>query len=163
MFESSDGVEWSDHSADLPDAQILDAATMGAKGAVLLGWTPDNRRIAWTRRPAEKIWNSAKSFDPGRLPDAGVVPVSELNVDAVVALNSGFLALGSSGGPGQPGAVGLLWASAEGLTWTRMPVKPNGFDQAEAFVSAAQHGDQVLLVGIGLTNIGVKLWLGRHE
>jgi hypothetical protein len=44
-----------------------------------------------------------------------------------------------------------------------VPVKSNGFDKAEGFVSAAVRGDKTLLVGIGLTNIDVKLWLGQYN
>lgn len=86
-------------------------------------------------------------MDPGRLPDAGVVPASERRINVVRNWGTGFIAIGNTfGGEGREKA-GLVWYSADGAAWTRMPVRDNGFDGTLLLMDVAVSKDKAVLVG----------------
>ncbi|ANZ41899.1 hypothetical protein BBK82_44165 [Lentzea guizhouensis] len=136
LFESADGRDWraaGDELPDPPDGQHHDRLTAAQHNngtTVLFGSlnNPDNPEdsdtglTGWYRRAGESSWTQLADIDPGKLPDAGVVPKPQRRVDHVVKWQSGFLALGATR------ADAAVWTSPDGLTWTKMPVRDNGFE-----------------------------------
>jgi len=105
---------------------------------------PPREPIAWYRRGG--TWRSAP-IDPGRLPDAGVVPAGQRLVNAVRNWGTGFIAIGDTSGDDGMEPVGMVWYSADGSSWTRMPVHDNGFDTSFHLLDIAISRKKAVLVG----------------
>ncbi|WP_157528556.1 hypothetical protein [Nocardia sp. NRRL S-836] len=138
LFESADGRDWKavgDRLPDPPQGQHYSALTAAQhnNGVTVLFGTlgnadnPDDSKAGltgWYRRDGETAWTQLADLDPGKLPDAGVAPRPQRRVTDVARWQTGFLAVGST-----PGA-GAVWTSPDGLAWTKMPVRDNGFEGA---------------------------------
>ncbi|MFF1608784.1 hypothetical protein ACFVYA_13475 [Amycolatopsis sp. NPDC058278] len=149
LLSSEDGVHWQNISAGLPKINGIDHVSGNASTLVLFTYYPQpdqphGKPRAWHRR--DGTWQPA-TIDPGRLPDAGVVPADELRVNAVHNWGTGYIAVGNTfGGDGRETA-GLVWYSADGSAWTRMPVRDNGFDTASELNDVAVSQEKAVLVG----------------
>jgi hypothetical protein len=96
------------------------------------------------------------TIDVGRLPDAGVVPRTKLTVRSVLPWRDGFLAVGTA----SQGGAGIVWTSPDGSTWTRMPVRANGFDQVGYLFAAVSTGRGAFVLGLDrdLTGQNLTAW-----
>ncbi len=153
LFESADGRDWQPVGGELPDPPEgrhhgrITAAEHNNGMTVLFGSldNADNPEdsdaglTGWYRRDGESSWTKLADIDPGRLPDAGVVPKPQRRVDQVVKWQTGFLAIGSAQ------ADAAVWTSADGLTWTKMPVRDNGFEKVSLAGFLSDGGLDVLL------------------
>ncbi|MEU4516282.1 hypothetical protein AB0G05_42900 [Nonomuraea wenchangensis] len=154
LLSSENGVRWQDITAGL--AQIRGIAHVSGNVSTVVVFTYDplpgaspGEPLAWYRR--DGTWHAA-TMDPGRLPDAGVVPADERRVNKVGNWGTGFIALGNTlGGDGRETA-GLVWYSADGSAWTRMPVRDNGFDTAAQLMDIAVSRGKAVLVGYPASN-----------
>ncbi|MGR6919264.1 hypothetical protein ACU635_33885 [[Actinomadura] parvosata] len=83
---------------------------------------------------------------------SAIDPADELRVNKVGNWGTGFIALGNTlGGDGRETA-GLVWYSADGSAWTRMPVRDNGFDTAAQLMDVAVSRGKAVLVGYPVGN-----------
>lgn len=151
LFSSSDGRHWEDIGIGLPEGSFIEA--VGDNGSTTVVFT-DPRPIsashverepaAWYRKDGG--WREA-AVDPGRMPDLAVAPADRRNIAEVRPWRTGFLATGQViGGAGIVGA-GIVWTSADGSSWTRVPVRENGFDKVKSMHSVAVGRETTLLVG----------------
>lgn len=157
LFESENGRDWQAVGDKLPDLAggqsygPLTAAQHNNGVTVLFGSvTSDNADdqeaglTGWYRRDGDSSWTKLADIDPGRLPDAGVVPKVQRKVRDVAKRQTGFIAIGTAS------ADAAVWTSPDGLTWTKMPVRDNGFEGAGALQHLSD-GSLTLLLGSTLT------------
>jgi hypothetical protein len=136
LFESEDGRTWKPIGDQLPPpptghfrpavtaAQHNNGVTV-AFGTHHKSGDPAGENAGltgWYRRDGETTWTELTDIDPGRLPDAGVVPRHQRRVYEVHRWQTGFLALGTAD------RSTALWTSADGVGWRRTPVRDNGFE-----------------------------------
>ncbi|WP_143230633.1 hypothetical protein [Actinosynnema sp. ALI-1.44] len=152
VLSSVDGTRWQDVTAGLPDTGGFLHVSGNASTVVLFARKPNSEAQlpqAWYRR--DGVWRQAK-LDPGRLPDAGVVPADEVVVTAMRDWGSGFIAVGHTyGGEGREEA-GLVWYSADGSGWTRMPVRDNEFHTVLGFDDVTVSRNKAVLLGASSHN-----------
>jgi hypothetical protein len=147
LLSSEDGVHWQNTSAKPPSISFIDHMSTNASTTVMFASRPDDPLDLprpWYRRG--DTWRPAR-LDPGRLPDAGVVPAEEVRVNAVRNWGTGFIAVGNTFGEEGKEIAGLVWHSADGSTWTRMPVRDNGFDKAAVLMDVAVSRNKATLIG----------------
>ncbi|GAA2642487.1 hypothetical protein GCM10010399_90560 [Dactylosporangium fulvum] len=147
VYESADGTGWRDITAGLTGVPVVGHLAGNGTTTVLL---PDKARPgepqAWYRR-GDGGWQ-AGTMDPGRLPDAGVVPAEEREVNAVHRWGNGFLAVGNTyADEGRERSV-MVWYTVDGALWTRMPVRANGFDSAAILEDVASNRERTVLLAV---------------
>jgi hypothetical protein len=118
VFESTDGVSWTERSSLPSDAATVTAVAESGGNIVAVGWTgetPTERATTWTTTDL-KTWHSAELPTP---------PQSHAwsNADGVAAGPTGFLAWG------YVGSSSRFWMSKDGETWntvsvTGLPAEP---------------------------------------
>ncbi|MGW6446281.1 hypothetical protein [Lentzea sp. NPDC055074] len=157
LFESADGRTWTDVSAQIRTPPNLRFSALYAaqhNGAVTVVFgrlfsTVENQAVdgeglaAYYRRDGDMTWTEA-SVEPGRMPDAGVVPRVERDVYQVVPWQQGFMALGATGAL-------AVWTSEDGAKWKKTPVRENGFDQVQRMRYLTDGG------------LGLMLTAGHHN
>jgi hypothetical protein len=117
-----------------------------------------------------QLWSSAgASVSPsrlpvGELPDAGVAPEAGQTVASGCSEGKGFVLAGFTS-PNQNEAVGAVWTSPDGQSWSKMPVKQNELDQFSEILGVGCSPDGILLLGIypgeKPGNITVHSWKGQ--
>jgi hypothetical protein len=154
LLSSEDAVHWRDITAGLSQIRGIHHVSGNTSTVVVFTYdpgpeSPPGQPVAWYRR--DGTWHPA-TMDPGRLPDAGVVPADERRINKVCDWGAGFIAIGNTfGGEGRETA-GLVWYSADGSAWTRMPVRDNGFDAAAQLMDVAVSREKAVLVGYPAAN-----------
>ncbi|MFB9237738.1 hypothetical protein ACFFWC_19620 [Plantactinospora siamensis] len=147
LLSSADGVHWQNIGAGFVDDGAVDHLASNADTTVMFAHRPGPEEPApWYRRGGQ--WRRA-SLDPGRLPDAGVVPAEQLRVVAVHNWGTGFIAVGNTFGNEGQERSGLVWYSVDGSAWTRMPTRGNGFDRAWNLIDLLVSGRSAMLIGCG--------------
>jgi hypothetical protein len=145
LLSSRDGTQWQDIGRGLSPDVVIEHMSGNARATVMFTRRPDSEELVpWYRHDGE--WRPA-TIDPGRLPDAGVVPADQRRVTAVRNWGTGFVAVGHTHGNDGQERSGLVWYSADGSAWTRMPVRANGFDAARPLMDLAVSRHTALLVG----------------
>lgn len=155
MYRSEDGEDWEHIGEGLPIGSRLAAGRTGDLTFVL-GDARGSGLDARYRRDGERSWRSG-SIDLGILPDAGVRPRGQQRVTLAHPWNGGFLAAGTTT---EGERCGLVWTSPDGITWTRVPVRDNGFDQdVELAAVASSRGTTVLVGMVGIwPDHEVRIW-----
>ncbi|WP_158853981.1 hypothetical protein [Saccharothrix deserti] len=158
LYQSTDGVNWEDLTTGFEGAHIQHVAAAGATLVAFTRTYVTYEPVPYFRR--DGVWHKT-SLDPGRLPDAGVVPAVERQVTAVRNWGTGLIALGNVR-PGE-GVVtsGMVWHSADGRQWTRMPVRDNRFDQAAGLMDLAVRGGEAVITGYSYDESTEKLQTWR--
>ncbi|HKR49344.1 MAG TPA: hypothetical protein VJT72_07135 [Pseudonocardiaceae bacterium] len=148
LLSSEDGVHWQDITTGMPRTRGIVHVSGNSSTVVVFTshWPsdPPEEPLAWYRH--DGTWRPAP-MDPGRLPDAGVVPVDQRRVNAVRNWGTGFIAIGNTQGDEGTEIAGMVWYSADGSSWTRMPVRDNGFDTALRLLDIAISRQKAVLVG----------------
>ena len=85
--------------------------------------------------------------------------MTQASAEAVTLIDGRFVAVGSQG------AVGAVWTSTNGRSWTKEPTSENHFDLAMTLWSVENNGDRVVALGAirepdGPANI-TSAWLAR--
>jgi hypothetical protein len=156
LYQSPDGRHWTHIGDGLPKGSRHAVGRTGDLTFVL-GQTADGRVAAHYKRDGETRWRSG-SIDPGALPDAGVRPADQLRISFVHPWKDGYLAVGTTT---TAQLTALVWTSPDGIAWTRMPVRDNGFDNdVRLSAIASSRGKTVLfgMSGISSSNTTVRLW-----
>ncbi|MFC0527022.1 hypothetical protein [Phytohabitans kaempferiae] len=145
LFSSRDGTDWREAGAGPPGVGGIQH--LSANGATVVAFpyplSPSEPQV-WHRRDGE--WRPA-TLDPGRLPDAGVVPADQRRVQLVRAWGAGFIAVGNTFGEEGQERAGMVWHSADGASWSRMPVREHGFDAAWPLMDVAVSRQTATLFG----------------
>lgn len=163
LLTSEDGARWQDITAGLSRTLLVSHMSGNASTVVAFAFQPGpetpSEPLTWYRR--DGAWHPAK-VDPGRLPDAGVVPASQRIITAVRNWGAGFIAIGYSINADSREDVGLVWYSADGAEWTRMPVRDNGFDTADRLMDVAATKENTVLLGTS-PGLSVTLLMWRAQ
>lgn len=143
LYQSTDGTNWTHVGEGLPQGS---RHAVGRAGDTLfvLGKTGDARLSVHYRRDGDDRWLPG-SIDLGALPDAGVRPADQLRVSFVHPWEGGHVAVGTTASPPWEG---IVWASPDGVTWSRMPVRENRFDGDVRLAAMATSGDKTVLFGM---------------
>jgi hypothetical protein len=159
VFRSTDGAAWESTGDGLPTGSRLAAGRAGDL-IFVLGQDVNGRLFARHRRDGDSTWSSGV-IDLGRMPDAGVVPRDQQRPILVHPWGSGFMAVGGTTGATN---VGVVWTSPDGVTWTRMPVRDNGFDQVVKLMAVASSRGVTYLFGVTDHPPAqrVRLWQAAH-
>jgi hypothetical protein len=148
LLTSNDGVHWQDITAGLSRTLQVNQLSSNASTVVAFAFQPGpefpSEPLTWYRR--DGAWHPAK-VDPGRLPDAGVVPADKRIITAVRNWGAGFIAIGYTLNVDSRENVGVVWYSADGSAWTRMSVHGNGFDTAAELMDVASTRNTAVLLG----------------
>lgn len=146
LLSAENGKDWRDTGLGLPFA----AVAISSNDAVMVAFPvntaerSDGAPQAWYSH--DGVWQPA-TVDPGHLPDAGVVPADQRQINSVRAWGTGFIAVGNTRGSDGEEKSGLVWYSADGSSWTRMPVRDNEFDTASVLMDVAIGDQKAVLVG----------------
>jgi hypothetical protein len=146
LLSLTDGAHWRDITGDLGRVGWLSHVSGNGSTVVAFnlhkepGGSNAGEQRPWYLR--DGTWRPA-TLDPGQLPDAGVVPADQRRVNVVRDWGTGFIAVGNT----WYGDAGLVWYSADGAAWTRMPVRDNGFEAASQLMDVAVSGREAVLVG----------------
>jgi hypothetical protein len=156
VLSSVDGLRWTrvSSAADIASVTVARPIAANASSVVVFNWSwASGHPLAMYSRG--NAWHAA-AVDPGRLPDAGVVPAGQRTVDAVCAWGTGFIAIGhvNTG----PWFSGMVWYSADGSRWVRQPVRSNGFAAVTEFMDAAVSNGKVLLVADSAGSPHLLMW-----
>ncbi|MCE6999059.1 hypothetical protein LZG04_30280 [Saccharothrix sp. S26] len=145
LYFSPDGLDWQPIGDGMPATIEKVVGRSGPVTAMLARTARGDEASseAW-RRDEDGQWREG-TLDPGKLPDAGVSPNGHQVFTGIRQWGSGFLGFGYSAGT--EGTVGVVWTSADGLAWDRMPVRDNGFDAVRSIYGFATVGDQAFLLG----------------
>ncbi|MGX7829070.1 hypothetical protein ACTG9Q_28705 [Actinokineospora sp. 24-640] len=154
LYQSRNGLNW----VRIPiswEGELIEYAA--ASGPRLVVFTRSYKTLKYTPRYLiDGTWHNA-TLDPGRLPDAGVVPATEHEVEVVRQWGSGFIALGHVRlGEGVTTSA-MVWHSRDGIKWNRMPVRSNGFDRVWTFMDLAVRGGEAMITGYSYD--GTTEWL----
>ncbi|WP_253888743.1 hypothetical protein [Actinokineospora diospyrosa] len=157
LLQSADGKDWQDLSGGFPQGEYVTVETVAGNARTVvverqIELDPDNPsdepRI-WYRRDGS--WHAAR-VDPGQLPDAGVVPVSQRDVWAIRPWGAGFVAVGETLGD----VSGVVWHSADGADFTRLPARANGFDRAMRITDVAVSGTTAIAFGMPVQRLDAE-------
>ncbi|MFD1149960.1 hypothetical protein [Saccharothrix hoggarensis] len=157
LFRSADGVDWEPVGDGLPLGSRLTAGRIGDLTFVL-GRETDDALYARYRRDGDDTWHAGHT-DLGRLPDAGVVARDQQWITSVRQWGGGFLAVGRT----EHGAGGLVWTSPDGIRWTRMPVRDNGFEGIYEMRAVASSRGRTYLFGTAGFPPDQQLFVWRAE
>ncbi|MFC7732435.1 beta propeller repeat protein [Actinomadura keratinilytica] len=164
VWTSQDGVKWSAVAPPPLPSGVASGAfhQIVARGDVLvgLGWgtTPQT-----AGKPARWLGFIGVSSDGGRTwrtsVPAGAEEASELTSSAVTP--KGFVVAGAVGRNGAQDAA--MWASADGVTWRRVPARGTGLDGPgdQRLTALAAVGGDVLAVGVNADHRGETSTLWR--
>lgn len=167
-FTSKDGLHW-EQAPGLERVDWLGPAAGNGTVRATFGYvspggsgfeeTPDPDNPfgvgVWSRSGGEDRWQRVPRLDPGRLPDAGVVPLVNTGVQAIAVAGTTFVAVGNAG------HTGAVWTSDDGLNWIKQATTANHFDEVDGFNAVAASKSTVLLVGTGSNGSTTNIWLGR--
>jgi hypothetical protein len=156
------GIDWKRSTAprgvfDGPGHQIAKAIVADEHGLVAVGYDTSSglmRAVAWTS-PDGLEWTKS-NLDP---------PSAEEPQEAtnVIVLDGGFLAVGSVGGYGV--RDGAVWASTDGLHWTRLPDQTLAGPGSQLVKGIVVH--RGLLVGVGESgdpeSQDAAVWIGAPD
>jgi hypothetical protein len=95
--------------------------------------------------PGGRIAPADVDADPGKVPDKGVSKA--FAVERIAPHGDGFLILGGVPEGTDPPVAGLWTAVGDGCRWSKQPVQPNGFHEADTLVDVAVAGGVTVLVG----------------
>ncbi len=164
-YASIDAKRWDKIANDLGGLDDIGPAASNGSTRVVFGYRspgdPHSPRPVDPAHPpgtavlyqviGQSAWQRGR-LAPGRLPDAGVAPITSTYVNNVLPIGLGFVATGWSGGDA------AVWISQDGRDWTKEPVRANQFVKAEVMAGLAISGSKLLLVGQGASN---KIWIGQ--
>ena len=153
LLTSSDGVGWRNTAGGVTGTVETLVQNAGTSVTFTYGKLADGGPTVWRRKKGSTRWSSSKDISVGRLPDANVAPPEEQSISDVAAWQDGFVASGSSSGGG------ALWLSADGVTWSRVPVKANGFE-ATGHLTVLTNRAAALAVGYGSFDNLINIWRG---
>ncbi|MBN1172724.1 MAG: hypothetical protein JXA67_11170 [Micromonosporaceae bacterium] len=167
-FASNDGLNWR-RVPGLERVDWLGPATGNGTVRAAFGYVsdggpgsgktsdPDNPfgLGVWSQSGSKDQWRRVPRLDPGRLPDAGVVPMVNTGVQSIAVAGTAFVAVGGAGN------TGAVWISDNGLTWTKQATSANHFDEVDGFEAVAVSGSTVMLVGMVGKPFKTNIWLGR--
>jgi hypothetical protein len=154
MYQSEDGENWEYIGKGLPIGYRFAAGRTGDM-TFMLGAAEGTGLYARYRRDNDREWHEG-SIDLGKLPDAGVQPRSQQQPMLIHPWQGGYLAIGRT----LSDPLGVVWTSPDGVNWTRMPVRDNGFDKVANLVAIASSRTTTVLFGISGTapNQQIRLW-----
>ena len=161
ILASVDGTRWTSISsqAEISSASVVTALSGNSSTVVIFNtWSPKPGQ-PYAMYSHGHAWQPSV-VDPGRLPDAGVVPLSQQRIGAVYNWGTGFIAIGDTTGDatGEGAGIGSVWYSANGAQWTRQPVRGNGFNAASLIDAAVSNG-KMLLIGYPIdTDSDLVMW-----
>lgn len=155
---SANGLNWARMPTGNNATAVRRASPIGANGSSIVAFNDiaqQGQPLA-IYRDADGAWHPS-NVDPGRLPDAGVVPVGQWTVNAVCGWETGYIAIGNINRTGSQFA-GMVWYSADGSNWTRQPVRANGFDTVARFMDVAESNGKVLIVAYPVHGTDLLMW-----
>lgn len=171
LFDSADGGSWKRQVPPADGNKFTHLARNGPVTVLTGGLAASD--VEQTTEPkvwyktGDGPWHTAAPLDPGRLPDAGVVPRHDQAVLAVTAAGTGFIAVGGARSA-DDSSVGALWFSPDGRQWTKQPTHANGFDELRSLAAVtARDGTIVVLGSKRFTEVGsavplnARIWIGR--
>jgi hypothetical protein len=181
VWTSVDGVTWArvplDEALGGPGIQRMNDVTAGGPGLVAVG--RDTVAVGSDTYAVAAVWTSVDGFTWSRVVHDDAVfgratgqPDDIFRMTAVTAGGPGLVAVGERGGESDrveisgawigDRAVGAVWTSVDGVTWSRAPHDPEVFgawNEDEGPVSAPMHGlsasmRDVTTGGPGLVAVG---------
>ena len=153
LLTSSDGVGWRKPAGGVTGTVKTLVQNAGTTVMFTRRNLADEGPTVWRSKKGSTRWSSSQDISVGRLPDANVAPREEQDIREVAGWQDGFVASGSSSDGGG------LWLSADGVTWSRVPVKANGFE-ATRYLSVLTNRTAALAVGYGSFDHLINIWRG---
>jgi hypothetical protein len=164
ILSSSDGHQWAAMPAGgaLADTYLANPIAGNSSTTVAFNWNAQSQQPAAVYL-RNGTWSPA-IVGPGRLPDDGVVPISQRVVEAVCNWGPGFIAIGNiNANTPTPEFSGMVWWSADGSSWIRQPVQANGFDAVAQFMGAAVSNGKILLIATPVKGSDFLMWQSSPE
>ena len=135
VWVRADG-EWTDITLGGPGDQQIDAVVASDTGLVAVGWSALGGNVD------AAVWTSADGYGWDRVPAADVLGgAGDQRMSSVTSVDGTFFAGGSSTRDGRD-PDGAVWLSADGIEWSRAPVRDiagAGGQQIRSLVSFASN------------------------
>jgi hypothetical protein len=144
VWTSPDGVTWSrvPHDEAVFDGAGMSSVTAGGPGLVAVGF--DSMDFLGEEHVIAVAWNSPDGITWSRVPHNEAV-FDRAEMSSVTAGGPGLVAVGASYPHDDPIAA-VVWTSADGVTWSRVPHNEAVFDRA-TMSSVTAGGPGLVAVG----------------